>query len=59
MFQVLDTIVIILFVLFMIYIFRGYHLTRLDRDRTQPPRSSSDGECENRTCDDSGDGGGD
>lgn len=42
MFQILDTIVIILFVLFMVYIFRGYHLTRLDRDRTQPPRSSSE-----------------
>lgn len=44
MLQILDTLIIILFVLFMIYIFRGYHLTRLDRDRTQPPRSVSEDE---------------
>lgn len=37
--QILDTIMVVLFVLFMIYIFRGYHLTRLDRDRTQAPRN--------------------
>lgn len=42
MMQILDTIMVTLFVLFMIYIFRGYHLTRLDRDRTQSPRNLSE-----------------
>ena len=28
LFQILDTLVIVLFVLFIIYIFRGYHLSR-------------------------------
>lgn len=30
--QILDTFVIVLFILFLVYIFRGYHLTRLERD---------------------------
>lgn len=33
MLQILDTLVIVLFVLFLVYIFRGYHLSRLDRDQ--------------------------
>ncbi len=32
MVQILDTIVVILFVLFLIYIFRGYHLSRLEKE---------------------------
>jgi len=32
MLQILDTLVLVLFVLFLIYIFRGYHLSRRERD---------------------------
>lgn len=32
MMEILDTLMIVLFVLFLVYIFRGYHLTRLERD---------------------------
>jgi hypothetical protein len=41
MLQVLDTLVIILFVLFLLYIFRGYHLTRLDKERKEESRDLS------------------
>lgn len=37
MLQVLDTIIIILFVLFMIYIFRGYHLSKRAQDEKDFP----------------------
>ncbi|MDP3265564.1 MAG: hypothetical protein Q8M39_01920 [Sulfuricurvum sp.] len=30
-FQIFDTIMILGFVLFLIYIFRGYHLSRIDQ----------------------------
>ncbi len=30
--HILDTIVVILFVLFLVYIFRGYHLSRLAKE---------------------------
>lgn len=32
MVQILDTIVVVLFVFFLIYIFRGYHLSRLEKE---------------------------
>lgn len=32
MVQILDTAVVVLFVLFLIYIFRGYHLSRLEKE---------------------------
>lgn len=35
MLQILDTLVIVLFILFLVYIFRGYHLSRLDRDQNK------------------------
>lgn len=41
MLQVLDTLVIILFALFLLYIFRGYHLTRLDKERKEQPHDLS------------------
>lgn len=41
MLQVLDTIVIILFVLFMIYIFRGYHLSKRAQDEKEFPDITS------------------
>lgn len=31
-FQILDTFIIILFVLFLVTIFRGYHLSKYDND---------------------------
>ncbi len=52
MISLLDAIVIALFVLFLVYIFRGYHLSRLkkeeqherrDVDRTETDDSCSDG----------------
>jgi uncharacterized membrane protein len=33
--QILDTVVIVLLVLFLVYIFRGYHLSRLERDNKE------------------------
>jgi len=42
MIQILDTLVLILFVLFLVYIFRGYHLTRLDRERKENSNTDSD-----------------
>lgn len=41
MVQILDTIVVVLFVLFLIYIFRGYHLSRLEKEsKTEQDQSS-------------------
>ncbi|MDQ1299195.1 MAG: hypothetical protein QG558_1734 [Campylobacterota bacterium] len=38
MFQIFDTIMIIGFVLFLVYIFRGYHLSRMDQsDKEDAP----------------------
>lgn len=40
--QILDTVVLVLLVLFLVYIFRGYHLTRLDRERKESANSEND-----------------
>lgn len=40
--QILDTVVLVLLVLFLVYIFRGYHLTRLDRERQENANSEND-----------------
>ncbi|MDD2829047.1 MAG: hypothetical protein PHW18_05680 [Sulfuricurvum sp.] len=32
LFQIVDNLIIILFVLFLIYIFRGYHLSRREKE---------------------------
>ncbi|MFA6630295.1 MAG: hypothetical protein WCS55_11105 [Sulfuricurvum sp.] len=40
--QILDTVVLVLLVLFLVYIFRGYHLTRLDRERKENANSEND-----------------
>lgn len=32
MIQILDTIIVVLFILFLVYIFRGYHLSRLEKE---------------------------
>lgn len=32
LFQIIDNLIIILFVLFIIYIFRGYHLSRREKE---------------------------
>lgn len=31
MFQIFDTMMVLGFILFLIYIFRGYHLTRIEQ----------------------------
>lgn len=41
MLQILDTFVIILFVLFMIYIFRGYHISKRAQDEKDFPETSA------------------
>ncbi|MDD2838561.1 MAG: hypothetical protein AB7U44_00190 [Sulfuricurvum sp.] len=40
--QILDTVVLVLLVLFLVYIFRGYHLTRLDKERKENANSEND-----------------
>lgn len=40
--QILDTVVLVLLVLFLVYIFRGYHLTRLDKERKENANSEDD-----------------
>lgn len=32
LFQILDTLMILLFILFLLYIFRGYHLSRREKE---------------------------
>lgn len=32
MLQILDTLMLLLFVLFLVYIFRGYHLSKREQD---------------------------
>lgn len=32
MMQILDTVMTVLFVLFLVYIFRGYHISRREKD---------------------------
>lgn len=39
---VIDTIMIVLFVLFMIYIFRGYHLSKYDERESDIPKGEED-----------------
>lgn len=57
MVQVLDTIVVVLFVLFLIYIFRGYHLSRLEKEsKTEQDKSSiPDSRCESTSDGDGSD----
>ncbi|MGD9970340.1 MAG: hypothetical protein AB7S65_07770 [Sulfuricurvum sp.] len=40
MMQLLDSLMVVLFVLFLVYIFRGYHLTRLDKERKENASSN-------------------
>lgn len=35
MMQILDTVMTVLFILFLIYIFRGYHLSRREKDSSE------------------------
>lgn len=42
MLQILDAIVVILFVLFMIYIFRGYHISKRAQDEKDFPDTPAD-----------------
>jgi hypothetical protein len=56
MIQILDTIVIVLFVLFLIYIFRGYHLSRLEKEE-QKEKNGSTTPCSGSDIDSCGDGG--
>lgn len=32
LFKIFDTLMIVLFILFIVYIFRGYHLSRRDKE---------------------------
>jgi len=41
MMQIIDTIMIVLFVLFLVYIFRGYHLSRLDKMKKEDQDKNS------------------
>lgn len=34
-FRIFDTLVIVLFILFLIYIFRGYHLSRREKEHQE------------------------
>ena len=40
--SVIDTIVVTLFVLFILYIFRGYHLSRLEKENEQENKRNND-----------------
>ncbi|MDP2078118.1 MAG: hypothetical protein Q8N01_06900 [Sulfuricurvum sp.] len=39
-FQIFDTIMVTAFVLFLIYIFRGYHLSRIDQFKKEDSTSN-------------------
>ncbi len=57
MLQILDTVIVILFVLFLVYIFRGYHLSRLAKEE-QKEKNGSAKPCTKDDSDGCGDGDG-
>ncbi|MFZ2890300.1 hypothetical protein [Sulfuricurvum sp.] len=45
MLEIIDTLIIVLFVLFLVYIFRGYHLARLDKIKEEHGNNAETEQC--------------